>query len=585
MVRFPDKHAIVAPFQSAEALRDFLRAPKTVDGRGQIGNENWTNRDLEPTHVEERTWTAISLPMYWFTNMFSVTGWNVAASLIAVGLTWQQAFISAVLGCLLSSLALVFMARPGVMYHVGYPIIARVSFGMYGSYFFIFIRALVCIIWYGVQSFYGANLVSVCFRCIFGHLWTDWPNALPAKAHVTSKQLLGFFIVWVAEFPFMFIHPTNIRHLFTVKGIIMPIATFGFFGWAIANGAGLSALDTANKAGEKVAVATSLGWAVMNGINVIMGTLSPMLVNQPDLARYCQKPWHAGALQGIVAFTAKVLVLFLGLASTAVLTPVLGKAYSPPGNLWDLLDAILDHYWGPAARGGVFLVSLSFLFAVIATNFGSNSIPFGADLTGLFPRYMTIKRGQVLCAILGIAVVPWELLANAQAFLSFLGSYNIFMAPLCGIIITDYVWAKTGNYHIPSAYNGTKSGAYWYWGGVNWLAVLAWVGGMALGLPGLAAQYQPQAVSQAAKDLYKLGWIITFTTASVLYAAMTSVVRPRILPAGCESVPLSFECMAKNGREGFLDGERDGVGVAVSPAMAATGESSKDREMASEMRD
>lgn len=113
----------------------------------------------------------------------------------------------------------------------------------------------------------------------------------------------------------------------------------------------------------------------------------------------------------------------------------------------------------------------------------------------------------------------------------------------------------------------------------------AWVGGMALGLPGLAAQYQPQAVSQAAKDLYKLGWIITFTTASVLYAAMTSVVRPRILPAGCESVPLSFECMAKNGREGFLDGERDGVGVAVSPAMAATGESSKDREMASEMRD
>lgn len=117
-------------------------------------------------------------------------------------------------------------------------------------------------------------------------------------------------------------------------------------------------------------------------------------------------------------------------------------------------------------------MSLSFLVAVIATNFGSNSIPFGADLTGLFPRYMTIKRGQVLCAILGVAVVPWELLASAQEFLSFLGSYNIFMAPLCGIIITDYVWAKAGNYHIPSAYNGTMSSAYWYWGGFNWIAVL-----------------------------------------------------------------------------------------------------------------
>ncbi|KAK8136595.1 uracil permease [Apiospora sp. TS-2023a] len=580
MVRLPSRHAFSAPFQSAEAFRDFVRAPQTAGGREQIGNEKWSNRDLEPTPPEERTWTAMSLPMYWFTNMFSVTGWNVAASLIAVGLTWQQAFISAVLGCLLSSLAIVFLARPGVMYHVGYPIIARVTFGMYGSYFFIFIRAAVCIIWYGVQSFYGANLVSVCFRCIFGDLWTRWPNALPASAHVTSKQLLGFFIVWAAEFPFMFIHPTKIRHLFTIKGIVMPIATFGFFGWAIANGAGLGALDTANKAGEKVAATTTLGWSVMNGINVIMGTLSPMLVNQPDLARYCQKPWHAGALQGIVAFTAKVLVLFLGLASTAVLTPTLGKAY---WNLWDLLDAILDHYWGPAARGGVLLVSLSFLLAVIATNFGSNSIPFGADLTGLFPKYMTIKRGQVLCAILGVAVVPWELLASAQAFLSFLGSYNIFMAPLCGIIITDYVWAKAGNYHIPSAYDGTKRSAYWYWGGVNWIAVLAWVGGMALGLPGLVAQYQPQAVSQAAKDLYKLGWVLTFTTASVLYGVMTFFIKPRILPVGYESVPLSFEYMAKSGRGGFLDGERDGVGVAVSPVLTAAGDSSKDREKISEM--
>lgn len=61
----------------------------------------------------------------------------------------------------------------------------------------------------------------------------------------------------------MFVHPTKIRHLFTIKGIIMPVATFGFFGWAIANGAGLGALDTASQAGEKVAATTTLGWSVM----------------------------------------------------------------------------------------------------------------------------------------------------------------------------------------------------------------------------------------------------------------------------------------------------------------------------------
>lgn len=74
---------------------------------------------------------------------------------------------------------------------------------MYGSYFFIAIRASVCIIWYGIQSFYGANLVSLCFRCIFGDAWHSWPNSLPASASVTSKQLLGFFLVWLIEFPFV----------------------------------------------------------------------------------------------------------------------------------------------------------------------------------------------------------------------------------------------------------------------------------------------------------------------------------------------------------------------------------------------
>lgn len=125
----------------------------------------------------------------------------------------------------------------------------------------------------------------------------------------------------------MFIHPSKIQYLYNVKGVIMPIATFGIFGWAVSNGAGLGSLDLASAAGAKAASATTLGWSIMSGINVIMGTLSPMLVNQPDLARYCKKPWHAGWLQGVSVFFPKVLVLFLGLATTATMQGAWGKAY------------------------------------------------------------------------------------------------------------------------------------------------------------------------------------------------------------------------------------------------------------------
>lgn len=286
--------------------------------------------------------------------------------------------------------------------------------GMYGSYFFVFIRAIVCIIWYGIQTFYAGNLLSVMLRCIFGSSWENFHNALSPAASVTSKQLLAFFMAWLMEFPFMWIHPSRINFVFTIKGVIMPIAAFAVFGWCMVNGGGLSSISLASKGTKTSIAAVPTGWSIMAGINTIFGALSPMLVNQPDLARYCKKPRDAGALQGVSVFVAAVVVFFLGMASTTSMQAEYGVAY---WNIWDLFDAILDHHFGAGARAGIFFLSLAFYFGVFATNFGANSIPFGSDMTGLFPKWLTIRRGQILCALLGVVVQPWQLMANASAFL------------------------------------------------------------------------------------------------------------------------------------------------------------------------
>lgn len=342
----------------------------------------------------------------------------------------------------------------------------------------------------------------------------------------------------------------------------MPVATFALFGWCLHNGSGLRGLDFASKAAQETASNIPLGWSIMSGINVIMGSLSPMLVNQPDLARYCQKPRDAGILQGVVVFVTTIIVFFLGIAATTSIQGIWGTAY---WNIWDMLSAILDHYWTPGARAGVFFVGLANLLGVFATNFGANSIPFGSDMTGLFPKFLTIRRGQILCSILGIAVVPWKLIASASAFLSFLGSYNIFMAPLCAIIIVDYWFVRNGNIHVPSLYDGSKRGLYWFWSGANWIGVFAWIAGTTMGIPGLIGQYQPQIISDAARRMYMMGYILTFVTAGVVYFICTRFVHYRVFPAGREHISPQKEWLAKEGREGFYDGEREGLEiVAVS---------------------
>lgn len=73
------------------------------------------------------------------------------------------------------------------------------------------------------------------------------------------------------------------------------------------------------------------------------------------------------------------------------------------------------------------------MLAVIATNAGSNSLPVGADITGLWPKYINIVRGQVFCAMMAPLCVPWKIIASAKSFLTFLGSYTVFLMPICGV--------------------------------------------------------------------------------------------------------------------------------------------------------
>jgi NCS1 family nucleobase:cation symporter-1 len=120
MVQFPSRASLTAPFQSRQAFVEFITVPDHVNKDGvTIGDRRWSNKDLAPTPPEQRTWTWYNLPLYWGFTVFGPTGWNVAASLISVGLTWRQAFISCIIGSLIAGLVVMAMARPGVQYHIG----------------------------------------------------------------------------------------------------------------------------------------------------------------------------------------------------------------------------------------------------------------------------------------------------------------------------------------------------------------------------------------------------------------------------------------------------------------------------------
>ncbi|EXJ96514.1 hypothetical protein A1O1_01640 [Capronia coronata CBS 617.96] len=118
-----------------------------------------------------------------------------------------------------------------------------------------------------------------------------------------------------------------------------------------------------------------------------------------------------------------------------------------------------------------------------------------------------------------------------------------------------------GNIHVSSLYDGSKKGLYWLWSGVNWVGVFAWLAGTTMGIPGLIGQHQPQLLSDAARRMHMMGDILTFVTAAVVYFAFTCFIHYRVLAAGREDMTRQREWLAKEGREGFFHGEKEGLAI------------------------
>ncbi|KAL1893324.1 hypothetical protein Sste5346_006501 [Sporothrix stenoceras] len=505
-------------------LDNALRTKESIFHEQQEDTKKWGNEDLDPTPPSARLWTHWNYFAFFWAVSFNPIAWNTGSSLISLGLLWWQATLAAITATMITGTMLMLNSRGPSVYHIGYPVYLRLSTGMYGSLFFVFIRGIVAIFYFGTQSYYAGQLMSVLLRCAFGSKWTNVPNHLPKSAGNTTQGITAFFVFWFIQLGFMLIHPSRARWLYTIKSVLAPPVLLATFAFIVGKTHGLGdthALQT------KVLTSSGVAWAFLTGVNSVSGSIIPEVTSNPDLARYAKHPRNTTWPQWIGLVIAKSLCTFLGIASSSAVKTLWGTAY---WNIWDLYNAILDHYWHAGARTAVFLACTIQILAVVATNLASNALPVGSDLSGLFPRYFNIVRGQVLCAVLALATVPWKIVASAASFLTFLGSYVCFLSPLVAIMIVDYFVIRKGNVHIPSLYNGAPSSPYWYNGGFNIRAFVAWAIGVAVVINGLAGSFHTN-YNAGSKHLYSLGLVLSFTVGGLLYYVFNKIWPINIYPA------------------------------------------------------
>ncbi|KAH8886165.1 hypothetical protein GQ53DRAFT_845013 [Thozetella sp. PMI_491] len=532
-----------AAISSPREFKKFLEAREVPEN----GKADF-NEDLLPTPPDKRSWAWIHFFTYYLTTTFSPTSYNLGSSLVANGLLWWHGMIAASVGSVFLSAIVIFQSRGATRYHVGFPVYFRAAAGPRGSKFMVFIRGAVATVFFSTNVYYGGRLTAVCLRCIFGEAWDNIPNNIPASMGITSANMLAFFIYWFLQMGLMFVHPIVLRHIFVIKAFYSTIALFSILGWAVAqNGGSLGAFQFT---GQNTLSGADLAWPMISAINSVMAALCPILINQPDIARYAKRPAQATWSQAIGIVISKVLVMFISTATTSATTPLLGKSF---WNVWDLYDAILTKYWSPGARAGIFFGTTGMVLAILATNAGTNALPAGADMAGLVPRYITIVRGQIIVGLLAPLFFPWKIIASSTTFLTFLSSYTVFLMPMCGIMIVDYFIVRKGNIHVPSLYSRDPETPYWYYKGWNFRAMLAWVCGTGFLIHGVAGALSPSSTNADSKHMYAMGFVLSFLMAAMVYYVSCLLYPPPVYPTDRQHAPTTFEYMADS--EGFFAGE------------------------------
>lgn len=483
--------------------------------------------DPIPINSRERKWTWPSNLGFWIAEAYSISMYQVASLAIAAGLSPAMAIGAIIVGHVIVSIPAMLNAYTGAVRGINFPIMMRYTFGVHGALFGVFVRGIVALFWFAIQTLQGGQCVALMLESIWP-LFKDFPNRLPESAHITSAELLCFFIFLILQMPILFLNINQLRIFFFAKIIIMPIFGIVLFAWAVSQANGFGPIFSQ---GTHITDGTPTAVVFFRCMISAIGPKATLALNMADFTRYAKKPKQVMWPQFVGLVILVTLCGILGIVVTSATKVIYGV------DTWNPLE-VLELWNNRAAK---FFSSFCWALAIVGTNISANSVSFANDLCLWFPRYMTPRRGAFICCFISILLNPWQIQKNAVSFTKFLGGYTIFLAPPTGVMIVDYYILRKQVLDLPGLYH--RYGPYRFFKGFNIPAFIAFLCGITPNLPGLAWATGNTGVPQGAIYLYSVSYIVGVSVAAVVYYAICKLF-PQLWMAGLEKVQNSEELLS-----------------------------------------
>lgn len=257
-------------------------------------------------------------------------------------------------------------------------------------------------------------------------------------------------------------------------------------------------------------------WAWIYAIVASLGAISAGILNQSDFTRFAKRQGMQVPGITFALFIPGMAVPLMGILTASASVTIYGG--DPFWNPLTLINQWMLTDWSATSRAAAFFCGLAFLISQLAENILGNGYAAGMDLAGLFPKFINIRRGAIIGAVLSWAVQPWLFYNTSSVFVATAASFSVFLGPLTGIMLVDYFLIRKQQIEVTQLYTGSPEGSYYFYRGFNLRAIIVWVVCFVPAMPGMISTLNPSIkVSQGAINYYRGNYIFGAASAAVLY--------------------------------------------------------------------
>ena len=122
------------------------------------------------------------------------------------------------------------------------------------------------------------------------------------------------------------------------------------------------------------------------------------------------------------------------------------------------------------------IAAFAFFSATVGINMVANFIPPAYDLANLIPSKINFRMGGLITAICGFIIGGlWVSVITQMGMFPFVNTLGAILAPVFGIMITDYYIIKKEKLSVSDLFDARPRGKYYYNDGFNHKGMLAWI--------------------------------------------------------------------------------------------------------------